>query len=66
MPEELMTEEELARYCRVSLATVRRWRYDGTGPPVLWAGDRPRYDRAEVDVWLRRRVEGREPGSDDA
>jgi predicted site-specific integrase-resolvase len=60
MAEDLMTEEELARYCRVSLATVRRWRYAQTGPPVLWAGNRPRYNRADVDEWLRRRAEERE------
>jgi hypothetical protein len=54
---ELMTEAELADYCRVKLRTVQRWRYERTGPPVLWAGDKPRYRRAEVDKWLRRRAE---------
>jgi predicted site-specific integrase-resolvase len=54
-----MTEEELADYCRVSLRTVQRWRYAGIGPPVLWAGDRPRYRREDVDAWLRRRSEKR-------
>jgi phage terminase Nu1 subunit (DNA packaging protein) len=52
-----MTEAELADYCRVTLRTVQRWRYERTGPPVLWAGDKPRYRRAEVDKWLRRRAE---------
>ena len=56
MPE-LMTEEELAEYLRVSLATVRRWRYEQTGPPVEWAGRRPRYRKAEVDAWLQREQE---------
>jgi excisionase family DNA binding protein len=52
---ELMTEQELAAYCRVNLETVRRWRREGIGPPVLWAGPRrPRYRRAEVDEWLER------------
>jgi hypothetical protein len=36
---------------------VRRWRAEGIGPPVLWAGDRPRYRREDVDAWLRRRAE---------
>jgi hypothetical protein len=55
--DDLLTERELALYCRVSLRTVRRWRAEGTGPPVLWAGDRPRYRRGDVDAWLRRRAE---------
>jgi excisionase family DNA binding protein len=55
MPEVLMTERELAEYCRVSIATVRRWRAEGTGPPVEWAGTRPRYRRSEVDAWLKRK-----------
>ena len=54
---DLMTEAELADYCRVSLRTVQRWRQNGTGPPVLWAGDKPRYRKSEVDAWLERRAE---------
>jgi excisionase family DNA binding protein len=58
MPDDpLLTEQELADYCRVSLRTVQRWRAEGTGPPVLWAGDRPRYRREDVDAWLRRRAD---------
>ena len=33
---------------------------EGTGPPVLWAGDRPRYRRGDVDAWLRRRAVDRD------
>jgi DNA-binding transcriptional MerR regulator len=51
-----MTEQELADYCRVALRTVRYWRSEGTGPPVLWAGNRPRYRKTDVDAWLRRRA----------
>ena len=58
--EELMTEQELADYCRVSLGTVQRWRYQQVGPPVLWAGDRPRYRKRDVDAWLERRARERE------
>jgi excisionase family DNA binding protein len=55
--DDLMTEAELADYCRVSLKTVQRWRREGRGPPVLWAGEKPRYEKREVDAWLRRRAE---------
>jgi hypothetical protein len=29
--DDLLTEAELAEYCRVSLRTVRRWRAEGQG-----------------------------------
>jgi excisionase family DNA binding protein len=47
-----MTEKRLAEYLGLSLSTVRRLRYTGTGPPVVWLGARPRYRRADVDEWL--------------
>ena len=52
-----MTEAELADCCRVSPRTVQRWRQKGTGPLVLWAGNKPRYRKLEVDAWLRRKAE---------
>jgi predicted site-specific integrase-resolvase len=54
--ERLMSERELSRYLNLSLRTVQRWRYEGTGPPVLWAHNRPRYRKADVDEWLRRKT----------
>src|SRR6266536_3218942 len=42
--DELLTEQELANLLKVSVRTVRRWRAEATGPPVVWAGShRPRY-----------------------
>jgi excisionase family DNA binding protein len=58
--DEYLTESEVAQLLKVSLGTIRRWRREDSGPPVLWAGDRPRYKRADVDAWLRRRAEERE------
>jgi excisionase family DNA binding protein len=55
--ERLMSERELARYLNLSLRTIQRWRTEGKGPPVLWAGNRPRYRKADVDAWLERRDE---------
>jgi excisionase family DNA binding protein len=49
---------QVAELLKVSAGTVRRWRREGIGPPVLWAGDRPRYRRADVDAWLQRENEG--------
>lgn len=50
---DLMTESEPADYCRVRLRTMQRWRTERRGPPVLWAGNKPRYSKREVDAWLR-------------
>jgi excisionase family DNA binding protein len=58
--DTLLTEAELADYCRVSIRTVQRWRAEGTGPPVLWAGSKPRYRRSQVDEWLERRAREQE------
>jgi excisionase family DNA binding protein len=52
-----MSERELARYLNLHLRTVQKWRAEGKGPPVLWAANRPRYRRSDVDAWLRRRAE---------
>jgi excisionase family DNA binding protein len=59
--DEYLTEAEVAELLKVSVGTVRRWRREGIGPPVLWAGGRPRYRRADVDAWLQRE---RERGSE--
>jgi excisionase family DNA binding protein len=58
--DEYLTEAEVAELLKVSVGTVRRWRREGIGPPVLWAGGRPRYRRGDVDAWLQRENE-REP-----
>jgi excisionase family DNA binding protein len=53
--ERLRSERELAQYLNLSLRTVQRWRVEGKGPPVLWAHNRPRYRKSDVDAWLERR-----------
>jgi excisionase family DNA binding protein len=62
MDERLMTEQEVADYLVVHIATVRRMRRAGTGPPVVWVGRYPRYRRSEVDAWLDRHPDQRPEG----
>ena len=62
MSERLMTEQEVADYLAVHIATVRRLRRSGQGPPVVWVGRHPRYRRSEVDAWLDQRPEQRGEG----
>lgn len=54
--EQLLTERQVAEYLNLSLRTIQRWRVEGKGPPVLCAGNRQRYRKADVDEWLRRRT----------
>jgi predicted site-specific integrase-resolvase len=53
--DDLLTTAELAAALRVNERTVRKWRNEGGGPPVLWAGGVARYKWGEVQEWLRRR-----------
>jgi predicted DNA-binding transcriptional regulator AlpA len=53
--EPLLTEPEAAKLLRVSTSTLKRWRLEGSGPPVEgYAGRSPRYRRSELLKWLRR------------
>jgi len=48
----LLNEYELSERLRVSIATVRRWRYTGGGPRFLKLGSLVRYKREDIDQWL--------------
>lgn len=58
-PDDLLTTVELAKALRVNERTVRKWRNEGQGPPVLWAGGVARYRWSEVEAWLRRGQSGK-------
>jgi len=49
---EFFSTEGLARYLGVPAATVKAWRYKGTGPRGLRVGRHIRYRRADVERWL--------------
>jgi excisionase family DNA binding protein len=50
--KELLSPQELADFLGIPLATVRRWRYHGEGPPGMRLGRHVRYQRAAVMAWL--------------
>ncbi len=52
--DDLLSTPELAEALGVNERTVRKWRADGTGPPVLWAGAHARYRWGDVLEWMRR------------
>lgn len=55
---DLMTTTEVATVLGVSVAALRRWRREGTGPQWLRIGRLVRYSPAAVEEWLRASVQG--------
>jgi predicted DNA-binding transcriptional regulator AlpA len=53
--QELLTTAEVALITRAPAATVRYWRYLGTGPNSFRLGKRVVYRRQEVARWLAER-----------
>jgi hypothetical protein len=55
VPEgRLLLPEEVARYLRVDKETLRRWRRQRTGPPVILCGRAtPRYPENGLIIWMR-------------
>lgn len=49
---DLLTRKEVAAVLRVPEATLRYWRYLGTGPRGFRVGRSVRYWRTEVALWL--------------
>lgn len=55
---ELLSTKEAADFLGVPVGTLKDWRYHGragtrTPPPAYRAGRHIRYDRAELEQWLR-------------
>ena len=49
----LLTPAETAARLRVSRSTLRRWRFEGGGPPSRKLGPRTvRYERSALDEWV--------------
>jgi len=58
---QLMTVEDVAEYLRVKASTVYEWASNGKLPGVkvgrLW-----RFERSEVEKWVRENRQGRKQG----
>src|SRR6476661_1895631 len=55
-PSPIMTSEEVSSLLRVPLATVYRWRSNGTGPVGTRVGKRVTYRRADVLAWYEEQL----------
>jgi DNA-binding transcriptional MerR regulator len=56
--DELLTIGEVATIVRVPVATLRYWRYLGTGPRSFRIGRGVRYWHHDVQAWLRDQSDG--------
>ncbi|MBC6970911.1 MAG: helix-turn-helix domain-containing protein [Bryobacterales bacterium] len=48
----LLTEEEVAKRLHVSLASIRRWRFERRGPQFIKVGSLVRYRPEDLESWL--------------
>ena len=63
LEREFYTQREIASAIGVSVQTIRRWQKEGcprfyVGKAKTGEGSRPRYNLAEVLVWLNARAAG--------
>jgi len=52
---ELLTVKQAAVFVGLSVPTLNRMRVQGGGAPYYKLGAQVRYDRAELEVWMRSR-----------
>jgi predicted DNA-binding transcriptional regulator AlpA len=50
---DLLTPRQLAEQFKCSLATLKRWRRRGEGPPWFHFGVGIRYVEADVEAWVQ-------------
>ena len=55
--DALLSPQQLADYLAVPVATVYRWRCEGTGPRGIRIGKHVRYRRPDVEAWLETRTD---------
>jgi len=58
--QTLLDERDVARWIRVSVATLRYWRGEGKGPRYRKVGQLVRYAPSDVRDWLNTRPAGGE------
>jgi len=59
--QDLLTEQEVSRQLRVSLAALRRWRLERRGPQFIKVGSLVRYRPEELEQWLAAQPVGGTP-----
>lgn len=52
---DLLTVKQAAKEVRLSTSALNKYRATGEGPPYFKVGRYVRYDRDDLDVWVRSR-----------
>jgi len=50
--ERFVDEKTVAESLQMSLAAIRRWRYQGTGPKFRKFGASVRYSITDLEAWI--------------
>jgi excisionase family DNA binding protein len=50
--QDLLTEQEVARQIKVSLAALRKWRVEQRGPQFVKVGALVRYRPEDLEEWM--------------
>jgi predicted DNA-binding transcriptional regulator AlpA len=53
MLDKLLTQREVAELLHRPLATIRYWRYQGTGPRSANVAGRVMYRESDVEAWIQ-------------
>lgn len=56
----LLNEKQVAAFLGISLAALRRWRYEGKGPRFTKLSAAVRYSQDSLEEWLATRPRGGE------
>ena len=61
----MLREQEVADFLNLKVATLRRWRWSGDGPPFIKLNGAVRYSEADLQAYIdaQRRVSTSEPSS---
>jgi predicted DNA-binding transcriptional regulator AlpA len=62
--DRLLTMEELAELLRRPVATIRYWRYMGTGPRGANVAGRVMYRESDIERWIAEQFENDETVAD--
>jgi hypothetical protein len=59
--EQYLSNEDLSARYKVPLKTVRKWRFEGTGPQGFRVGRHVRYRESDVLLWEEKQIREQRP-----
>ena len=59
--QNFLTEQDVARQIKISLASLRKWRVEQRGPQFVKVGALVRYRPEDLEEWMARLPKGGDP-----